>query len=227
MHLNLRAQLCDSLGRQIVSGSIKPESSLPHEDELKSSFGVSRTVIREAIRSLAAKGLVTSKPKLGTRVAPSEDWNFLDKDVLLWAMEGDSSGEFFRHLTDLRKSIEPLAAEKVAQSGSDEVLLNIENHFNTMEANVNHMEAYVNADIDFHICILHGANNPLFSPITHVIRHALKHSLERTNRTAEENRRSIPIHRSITQAICSRHPDLARASMFSHFQDLEKRLYPS
>ena len=224
MHLNLRGQVSDDLGRKIISGEIQPGQGIPHEESLRETYGVSRTVTREAIRSLAAKGLVISKPKLGTIVCPKDEWNYLDKDVLNWAIDADSTGSFFLHLTDLRKSIEPTAAKMVAMHGSDETIASIEDCLHEMEASTADVEAYVEADFKFHITILNGAQNPLFSPIANVIRQALKHSLQITNRSEESNLKSIPIHKSITQAIKSRQPELAHVSMLSHFQDLENRL---
>lgn len=212
------------LGQKIVRGDIAPGDFIPHEDELKSSYQVSRTVTREAIRSLAAKGLVASRPKSGTSVCDREKWNYLDIDVLSWSVKVDQTGAFFWQLTELRKAIEPMAAALVAERGDQSVLDEVQALAQAMEDHLNEPDRYTEADLAFHITILKGAQNPLFGPMINVIQYALSSSLKLTNNKASDNQTSVPIHKSIANAIASRQPEMARVAMLSHFTDLEKRL---
>ena len=106
----LHGQVVHAIGRRILSGAIRPGELLPADPALRAS----RTVLREAIKVLAAKGLVESRPKTGTRVRPPESWNLLDPDVLAWQQEGTPQPVFLRKLTEVRLIIEPAAAERAA-----------------------------------------------------------------------------------------------------------------
>src|SRR5437867_4809520 len=107
---SLHGRIVHAIGRRILGGDLQPGDLLPAEPEL----GASRTVVREAIKVLAAKGLVESRPKTGTRVRPRESWNLLDPDVLAWLQDGAVSEDLLRKLTEVRRIIEPAAAELAA-----------------------------------------------------------------------------------------------------------------
>src|SRR5262245_47714049 len=102
----LHGQLVHAIGRQIATGAIQPGDVLP----MPAGLTASRTVLREAIKVLAAKGLVESRPRTGTRVRPRRTWNLLDPDVLAWQQEGTPSPLFLRSLTEVRQIVEPSAA---------------------------------------------------------------------------------------------------------------------
>ena len=107
---NLCGQVVYDLGCRILAGEVKPGDPLPQEWTLCDQMGVSRTVVREAIKSLAAKGLVESRAKRGTIVRPARVWNYLDPEVLDWQARADVDGRHLFHLTELRQTIEPPAA---------------------------------------------------------------------------------------------------------------------
>ena len=106
----LHGEVVHTIGLQIVSGHLRPGDPLPPEDELTSDLAVSRTVLREAVRVLAAKGLVLARPKTGTRVRERSDWNILDPDVLSWRAEAGYDQKLYEETTEVRLAIEPLAA---------------------------------------------------------------------------------------------------------------------
>src|SRR5882762_613163 len=108
---SLHGRIVHAIGRRILSGDLRPGELLPAEPEL----GASRTVVREAVKVLAAKGLVESRPKTGTRVRPPASWNLLDPDVLAWQQEGTPQPIFLRKLTEVRLIVEPAAAELAAR----------------------------------------------------------------------------------------------------------------
>ncbi|RWF40725.1 MAG: FadR family transcriptional regulator, partial [Mesorhizobium sp.] len=100
----LHATVVEQIGLRIVQGDFLPGEALPNADDSSEMLGVSRTVLREAIKVLAGKGLVESRPKTGTRVRPRSDWNFLDPDVLSWRYAGGVSAEDVRALFELRRA---------------------------------------------------------------------------------------------------------------------------
>ena len=111
----LHDHVIEEIGRRIISGELPPGQPLPTEAELCAALGVSRTALREALRVLAAKGLVEPKRKVGTLVRLREHWNFLDADILSWHLEVGDSDRAIDELYELRHLIEPLAASLAAQ----------------------------------------------------------------------------------------------------------------
>jgi DNA-binding FadR family transcriptional regulator len=105
---NLTYDLWETLGRSIVGGAF--ENGFPTEAELSRRHGLSRSVTREAVKMLAAKGLVSARPKIGTVVEPSDRWNLLDPDILRWLLERQFSLDLLRQFSELRLAIEPTAA---------------------------------------------------------------------------------------------------------------------
>ncbi len=110
-HRNLHGRIVHTLGRRILRGEIRPGDAL----EAASAMAASRTALREAIKVLAAKGLVEARPKVGTRVTPRESWNLLDPDVMAWQHDDALTPSFLRKLTEVRAVIEPQAAAFAAQ----------------------------------------------------------------------------------------------------------------
>src|SRR5262245_29439113 len=109
-HRTMHGHVVDAIGRDVVAGRIAPGASLPPEPLLCAQLGVSRGVLREAVKALAAKGLVEPRPRTGTRVRLPEDWNLLDRDVLAWQAASDQK-TLIRHLTEVRALIEPAVAQ--------------------------------------------------------------------------------------------------------------------
>ena len=221
---NLSAQVTDNLGRWILSGKAQPGDALPQEENLCTELGVSRTVVREAVKSLAAKGLVDSKPRHGTVVLPKQSWNYLDPQVLEWQGEEDPDSSLPYHLTELRKALEPAAAELAATRATDEDLQTIQAAYQTMADNADNLEAYLAADLAFHIAILHATGNPLFIPIANVVQASLHASLRLTNQTTEDNQLSLPLHQEIAAALQARDSARARQAMLTHMEDTAGRL---
>jgi GntR family transcriptional regulator, galactonate operon transcriptional repressor len=222
--LNLCGQLVHNLGNQILGGNLKPGDSIPHEETLRADFGVSRTVIREAIRSLVAKGLLESRTKRGTTVRPKEFWNFLDSDVLNWCIQTDLDGSILFYLTELRQAIEPMAASIAAERGSDKALAKVAAAAEKIAETADNVDAFTEADIAFHTEIIKAADNPLFGPMNNVISSLIRASLDVTNRLPEENRASVPFHKAVADAICSRDPEQAKEAMLALFGDVNTRL---
>src|SRR3989454_2680192 len=128
----LHGALVHNIGVQILAGELEPGDPLP-EEQLSKTFEVSRTVLREVIKVLAAKGLVESRPKTGTRVRPRHEWNILDPDVLAWQQDGAVDDALLRKLTEVRRIIEPAAAELAAARADAQDVAALEDAFQQME----------------------------------------------------------------------------------------------
>jgi len=157
----LHGQIVHAIGRQILSGKIRPGELLPALPGLPAS----RTVLREVIKVLAAKGLVESRPKTGTRVRPRHAWNLLDPDVLAWQGDGAAPAAFLRQLTEVRLIVEPAAAELAAQRAGPTDIQTLENALHDMEAALGGPSedhaAFDQADMRFHLAIVRACGNDL------------------------------------------------------------------
>ena len=206
------AQVASDLGQRITLGLYPVETTLPREADLLAEFGVSRPVLREAIKTLESKGMVESRQQRGITVLPRDRWNFLDIDVLKWIMQTQADPQMLLRLTEVRAIIEPGACMLAAQLGTDAGIKRIEDAWSRMNLHVNDDKLYVEADRDFHIAILMASGNEYLAALGSVISTALMFSLERTNEI-ESNKGSLRWHEGIFEGIRSRNGAIAaRAS---------------
>ena len=199
----LHGEVVHLIGLQIMSGELKPGDPLPPEDELTADLAVSRTVLREAVRVLAAKGLVVARPKVGTRVRPRSDWNILDPDVLSWRAEVSTDIRLYEETTEVRLAIEPLASRLAATRASDDETAAITEAFLEMEAALRDQDAYLAADLRFHDRILASCHNELLEHLGVVLRAVLRTTFEVTTTPQRSRRRALPLHRAILDRIVS------------------------
>ncbi len=221
---NLCGHVVHELGSRIVRGEVSPGETLPHENALCQELGVSRTVVREAVKTLAAKGLVEPRPKRGTVVQPRDNWNVLDRDVLEWNARSDRPEAFLRHLIELRQAVEPAAASLAARRADEAGVARIEQACREMHDSVNDSDAFAQADLAFHLAILDAAGNPFFAPVANVIRSAMHSSLRVTNRSASENRASIPLHQAVFRSIRRGNAVRAESAMKKLLADASARI---
>jgi DNA-binding FadR family transcriptional regulator len=198
LNLNMAARLLETLGPAIVRGDYA-ERPFPIEAEAVELFGVSRTVIREAIKSLAAKGMVESRPRVGQRVQPSEKWNILDSDVLRWISGAPNPDSFLREIAELRKGIEPLAAGLAAQAGTAASLSMIESAFFDLKQADTEMAAM--ALYRFHESVVLAAGNTIFSKLQTTMSLPLNRLAEAVARSGRPN---IDLYASIVNAVRAR-----------------------
>ena len=194
-----------------MSGQIRPGELLP------AHLPASRTVLREAIKVLVAKGLVESRPRTGTRVRPRGDWNLLDPDVMAWQQEGVAPAAFLLKLTEVRLIVEPAAAELAAQRASPTELEAIDEAYRDMAAALGDdgedYEAFDRADIRFHRGIVRACGNDLLERMSDVVSSALLVSFQATSRLPGRANASLPKHRAILEAIRDHHPRRAGEAM--------------
>ena len=213
---NLTFGLQEVLGRAIVVGDYG-DLPFPTEAEIVKQHGVSRSVTREAVKMLGAKGLLGARPKQGTFVRPQEAWNLFDTDVLRWLLERKSSLVLLRRFSELRIAVEPAACALAAQSATTEQQAAITAGMERMQAADRGDDDTLNADIAFHVAILRASNNPFFSQFRDVVSTALRTSIRFTNRLSGRSA-SIADHAEVHDAILRRDADGARASMESLIQ---------
>lgn len=155
----LHGSLAHRIASSIFSGELAPDTLLPREDLASSDYGVSRSAYREAIRTLAAKGLVDALPKVGTRILPRTSWRILDPEVLAWYFEAQGSEDFVRTLFELRKILEPSAAALSALRRTDEQLASMADHLSRMSRTGPRSGAWAKATIGFHEQLLAACGN--------------------------------------------------------------------
>jgi DNA-binding FadR family transcriptional regulator len=224
-HRNLHGQIVHTLGRRILRGEIRPGDAL----QAGTAMSASRTALREAIKVLAAKGLVEAKPKIGTRVSPREAWNLLDPDVMAWQHDGAPRQTFLKKLTEVRSVIEPQAAAFAAERADKAAIAALEIAFTDMATALAHpdgpsVEAFVEADMRFHLTILRACGNDLLEQMTRMVYSALVVSFQTTSRLPGSARRSLPKHRAILRAISAHQPLLAHAAMRSLVADAAREI---
>jgi len=221
---NLSEQVAEQIGTRILSGSYAVGRTLPEEPLLCSEFGVSRTVIREAVRMLVSKGMLEVRPRIGTRVLNPRDWQMLDRAVLQWQQGVQINGPQLKDLIELRQAIEPDAAFYAAQRRTDADMQAISLAFARMELTVGINSEYAVADSQFHIAILRTAKNRYFDSLESAIFTGLLLSIRVTNPDEDHNKMSLPFHKAIADAIISQDAEAAHQAMKVHLADSAKRL---
>ena len=208
---NLTWGLQEVLGRSIVVGEYR-NKPFPTEAEVVQRHGVSRSVTREAVKMLAAKGLLGARPKQGTFVRPEDAWNLFDTDVLRWLLERRQSLTLLRHFNELRIAVEPAAAALAAATASDAQKAAIGAGLERMRAADSGEDDVLDADIAFHVAVLRASNNPFFAQFRSVVGTALRTSIRFTNRLTGRSA-SITDHAAVHDAILTGDVAGAREAM--------------
>lgn len=163
------AHVVDALGLAILSGKFPEGEILPGDADLMERFGVSRTVLREAMKTLAAKRLVVAKSRVGTTVLPREEWNFLDADVIGWRMQAGVDLDFVIHLVEMRLALEPAAAALAARHASPADIAALRAMAGAMRDPDHSRETIAHVDLEFHVAIARMSGNPLMRSVTSLI----------------------------------------------------------
>lgn len=156
------------LGRDIVSGRFPPGSLLPNDAELLERFKVSRTVLREALKTLSAKGMLVARARIGTRVTEPRAWSLIDRDVLRWHFQAGVDKRFLEHLADVRIGFEPQAARLAARCAEPELIEVMRNAAEAMCV-AETDEAFALADLELHMAVLEASGNPFMLALANVV----------------------------------------------------------
>lgn len=211
---SLHGLVAHDLGVRIISGELPAETLLPSEADLSIALDVSRTALREAIKVLAAKGLLESKPKVGTRVRARGEWNMLDPDVLAWHFEAAPVEDLVESLFEMRQIIEPSGAAMAAQRRSKAELAAIQEAYEAMEQAPSGSDAVVATDLRFHQAILTASGNQFMGSLGSLIETALAVSFRLSSSARPDAHvTSLPGHKAVLRAIEKRDPETARSAM--------------
>lgn len=210
---NLTHRVTRDLGRAIVRGEIGQDDAFPTEAELSLQFGVSRTAVREAVKMLSAKGLVSSKPRRGIRVMPEEAWNIFDPDLLTWSLEDKPTSGVVREFFQLRVAVEPEAAALAARYSTAEHKARIAEAIGRMRAASGFSEPALEADVDFHTALLYATENRFYIRLRDFIRTALTVTIQFTTPAAGDYEGVVDAHEKVLRDIESGDAESARTRM--------------
>jgi GntR family transcriptional regulator, galactonate operon transcriptional repressor len=220
--VTLTQQVAQDLGKRIVGGDYLPGDALPSEADLSADLEVSRTVVREALKVLAAKGLIRSRPRVGPVVQPRHSWERLDSDVLAWSTQGgEQLKAFLDQLTEVRRIIEPDAARIAATRVTPEELRHIVTTFSAMEDAVADPSAFLTHDLAFHEAIIQAAHNEVLLGLLLTLRKGLVASRhvstgtlrQDTPETVHARATALALHRSVLDAVRDRDGQKAHEAM--------------
>lgn len=210
---NVHGNTVDHLGEAIVAGRYGVGASIPPEPALCLELGVSRTVVREAVKSLIAKGLMTTGPKVGTRVLSSDHWNWFDPDVISWQSKAGLTPEFLRDLQDLRRVVEPAAMRLAAERATAQDLAGIEAAYAGMKRAVEEGGDYVTFDLRFHQGLLRACRNRMLVQMSKALGALLRTSFEISTRRKDGPLNSLPLHREVLDSVIAHDPDRAEKAI--------------
>jgi DNA-binding FadR family transcriptional regulator len=206
---SVHASLAQEIGLRIVRGDYPPGAVLPNEASWSVTFGTSRSAVREAIKMLMAKGLLASRPRVGSRVEPRERWNLLDRDVLAWYATSPDREGFLRTVQEFRHIIQPEATALAAVRRSREQLAEISAACREMGEAPTRQQRTL-ADTRFHLAILRATGNELLVPLGVMIESALSHLFDFVSREDASFRHAQTLHEAIERSVRLQRPDAAR-----------------
>lgn len=211
--LRLHGTIARDLGIAIMSGRYRPGDILTGEVASSERLSVSRTAYREAIRILAAKGLVESKPKVGTKVSARAGWNMLDPDVLTWTFASQPDPELLECLFELRDIVESAAAATAASRRTDQHLEAMRDAIARMAQHTLATEAGRQADQDFHSWLLEATGNPYIISLTTGVQAAVATTTVFKQRERPLPRDPVPDHQRVFEAVADADPRRAMREM--------------
>ena len=213
MMKNVHGNTVDHLGEAIVAGRYGAGAAIPPEPLLGEELGVSRTVVREAVKSLVAKGLLTTGPKVGTRVLSADNWNWFDPDVVSWQCKAGLTREFLRELQELRRVVEPAAVRMAAERATKQEIAEIEAAYEGMRKAVEEGGDYVTYDLRFHQGLLRACGNRMMVQMSKAIGALLRTSFEISTSRKDGPKDSLPMHRAVLDAVIAHQPAKAEKAI--------------
>lgn len=210
----LHLHVLESMGPDLLWGGLRTVSQLRLET-IEERYGVSRSVAREVVRVLESMGLVTSRPRVGITLRPRDEWHFLDPRLIRWRLAGPERAEQLRSITDLRRGMEPIAAELAATHASPEQCGALTGAVIGMSVTGREgdLPAYLAHDIEFHRTLLEASGNELFASLADVVAEVLIGRTQHHLMPEHPVPAAIRLHGDVAEAISSRDPARARQSM--------------
>jgi len=201
-----------ALAGDILSGKYPPNATLPTENELGIAFSVSRTVIREALKVLAAKGLVVTRPRVGTVVCDPDNWSLLDPQVIGWHGPGLFDANLLGAVLETRRVLEPLAAGLAAERATLREIADLDGAWQLMQEASEDVEKFSVADTEFHRILYRASHNPVLRQISSLIDAALTYSFETSNKTVFNRDDAVKCHHAVVEALRMRDVNGAAAA---------------
>jgi len=211
--LRLHGTVARTLGIRIASGALAPGDILEGEIAASEQFKVSRTAYREAIRILAAKGLVHSRPKIGTQVSPRREWHLLDPDVLGWIFAGEPDDALIESLFELRRIVEPDAARLAAQRRTAEQLARMQEGLNGVARHGFDSDEGRCCDEAFHSALLEASGNDFIISLTSGVAAAIELTTAFKQHRLPAPHDALPVHLAVLDAIEAQDAERAHDAM--------------
>ncbi len=208
----VQKEIIATLARAIASGRFPPNTNLPRENDLCTEFGVSRTVIREALKVLESKGLVRGRPRVGTVVRDKEDWNLLDPDIIEWMGSDFLDEALLKSVLEARRAIEPAAAELAASRATAQEIADLDHAWQRMAA-AKDFQTFTEADVVFHTVLLKASHNRVFAQLYGLIHAALHRALGASAQAVADYQDAIVAHHSLVEALRMRDREGARRAV--------------
>jgi DNA-binding FadR family transcriptional regulator len=211
-----RERLHDRMIRQVALGVIRGEigqGELSTEGDLCRHFQVSRTILREAVKVLAAKGLIELRPKTGMHVRPRNEWNLVDPDLLGWLCEAGVDEMFVRDLCEVRSIVEPAAAELAAKRATDDEIESLLNWYHLIEVNTDNEAARLEADRNFHATIFVACHNVFLTQMNATVGAAIRATQQIGVHLPDVMEESVQVHKEVAEAIARHESAGARKAM--------------
>lgn len=211
---NLHSRVTKALGLRLINAQDAGEQvAFPNEAEMCEQLGVSRSILREAVKVLADKGMVVVRPRSGTRARPRSDWNLLDPDILCWQAEAKPDGQFLRELCEIRLAIEPTASGFAAVRATEEEMAAMAACLERREAlDGSATEEIVASNLQFYEAVVAASHNPMFRQLSANIRLPMQVALSCTVRLPAVRTLERDAHRALYEAILKRDPRAARTA---------------
>jgi len=231
-HRKLYQYVVEEIGQQIIRGHYEIGDILPTEDRLSEEMHVSRGVLREAIQVLAQKGLIQTRPRIGSQILPRKNWNLFDPDVLVWRLQIEDKTTFLKDVTEVRRLIESDAARQAARRATDREATEIKAVLGQLQEMLDDdsryaYEDYLLLDIQFHTMILEASHNDLLSQIGRTIRDAVRQARQIDTSDIGIQKESLPFHKAIADGIYRKDPDAAYRSSLAMFDNIWQHIVGS
>lgn len=212
---NSHAYVVHEIGLSIINGDYPIAAVLPGDVELMEKYSVSRTVIREAMKTLGAKGLIVARSKVGTKVCEFDNWNLLDYDVLAWHFEAGVDEQFLQSLSEVRLSFEPYATHLAAKNANAADITQLYQLCGEMIEDQVTREQRVAIDVKFHLCVLKASKNPIMHSVGSMLEAALTGILTIGSLKDNDDKviRNAKAHLAVVAAIKTRESAQAQSAM--------------
>lgn len=226
-HRKLYEYLVEEIGYKIVRGDFISGDTLPNEDALCKTYGVSRGVLREATKVLTQKGLICTRPKIGTLIQPRREWNLFDSDIMLWTLKSGDRRTFLKKVTEVRRIIESEACRYAAERATGEEIAAIGSWHGKMEATIKDSaeytyDKYLEMDMAFHTSILDACHNELLAQIGHTMRQAVQEARKADLSDINTQLESLPHHTAMLKSIQKHDPEAAYKASLAMFDQVWK-----